>query len=348
MTPSRLRAIELAIPLAETFANAVAVVRDRRVVLVGVADDEGNMGWGEAAPFPGATNDDVDQVWESLATGHIGSFSPSAMAAYQEARFDGEARAAGVPLWRLLGGQRRSAPASLAIGLSEDVDEALSRAAAAHAAGYGMVKIKLTPDRLPVIAAIRQALPDLGLGVDGNGSFVPGERDLLVSLEQWDVRYLEQPFVVGALAATAELRRRLDLAVVLDEDIISDAAAATVVEVGAADVVTVKLARLGIDGALAVSDIATAAGVRVKVSGLLETGIGRGHALALAMRHDVVFSDLAPAQAFLVEDIVDRPWTMSNGRLEVRDTPGIGVDPDPAMLERYRVRESTVALSGDR
>ena len=347
---STIRVIELAIPLISPFRNAATTLVDRRVVLIEVHDDGGAVGWGEAAPFPGATEDDIDTVWASLTAGEVDSFSPSAHAAYDEGCNDAAARTAGLPLWRRLGVvEKQPITASLAVGIEGDVQETLAAVAAAIDAGYRAVKLKIAPERISLVEAVRRAFPDLAFGVDGNGSFRPDEAEQLVTLDEWCLLYLEQPFAAGALAASSALRRRIELPVVLDEDIVSSSSAVAVVEAGAADVVTVKPGRLGVDGALAVFDVvATEADVRVKISGLIETGIGRGHALALAMSDGVVFSDLAPAQAFLENDIVDRPWMIQDGMIGARSELGIGVEPDPVMLARYLVRETVVDLSGDR
>jgi O-succinylbenzoate synthase len=345
---SSLHAIELAIPMIRPFRSAATTIQDRRVVLIEVRDRAGSFGWGEAAPFPGATDDDIDAVWTSLTAGDPTSFTASARAAFDEARHDAEARNARLPLWQALGGGSAPVPASLAVGIRSDVAETVMAVAEARDAGYRAIKLKIDPERTELLSEVSRTFPGLAIGVDGNGSFRPGDADLLVSLDRWRPAYVEQPFPAGTFADSAALRRQMQAPVVLDEDIVDATSARAAISADSTDVLTVKPGRLGIDGALAVIALAVDAGLGVKVSGLIETGIGRGHSLALATLEAVVLTDLAPAQAFLETDIVDRPWTMRAGMIEPRSRPGIGVEPDPALVERFAVREMTVELSDDR
>jgi O-succinylbenzoate synthase len=152
------------------------------------------------------------------------------------------------------------------------------------------------------------------------------------------VAYLEQPFPAGDLDAHARLRDEVVAPVVLDEPIDSRAAAIRAIEAGACDVVTVKPARLGITDARAVHDIALAAGLRTKVSGLVETHVGRAHARAVASLPGTAFSDIGDASWFLAGRVGEPGLCVA----EVGSAPGIGFTPDPGVFAAYVVRESVL------
>ena len=309
--------IQARLALVGAFRNARGVMDHRDVVFVSVGE-----GWGEAAPFPGSTSQTVDDVWESLR-----SAAPTgvAAAACDEAHVDDEARSAGV----LLAGDP-ALPLSKAVGLDDHPGEA---AAAAHAAGFGAVKLKIAlgADCSRVTAA-RTAAPDLTIGVDANGGYPTIDVETFTELDALGVAYVEQPYAPGNLEAHAALRPLLDCDLALDEDVHSVADARDVVAAGAADLLVVKPGVLGYTGALEAYEVAIASGLGIKASGLIETSLGRSYTGALAALPRARYSDLAPASAFLEIDPV-RPSAQR---------AGIGVEPDRDVLEPLVVREARV------
>jgi len=323
---------EIEVSLRRPFVTAAAAVRTRRSILVALHGD-GTTGWGEAAPFPGAGVDGIDGVWDALSSGEA-ERSALAAAAWGEAAADLAARRAGEPLWRRLGGSGSPLVASLAIGMTEDP---VAAAAEAVAAGYRRVKLKVAPGRdLSTVAAVRAAFPDLEVGLDANGGYTPSVDDVPGELADLGVAYLEQPYPVGAEAETATLRRRLPIPIGLDESVTSPAAAAQIVERGAADVLVVKPGRLGLDGSLAVHALAVDAGLHTKASGLLETAVGRAHTAALATLPSMAFSDLARGMDVFAVDPGGAAAPLVDGTLRPADRPGIGIEPDLGLVEVIR------------
>lgn len=336
-----IRLIELAVPLLRPFTTAAGSIDERRIVLVGRGEAE-FTGWGEAAPYPGVTTDTVDGVWASL-TGETDALTPSASAALEQADADLAARRGGQPLWATLGGTARPLLSSVSVGLGEDPVERL------EATGAGSVKLKIGPgDDVRRVAVVRDAVADAVIGVDGNGSYSWDGRDALLELDRFDVAYVEQPFPSEDLASHARLREEVLSDVVLDEPIDSVEAAVAAVEAGAADVIAVKPGRIGLAASRTIHDLALAAGLRVKASGLVETAVGRAHTLAVATLPGAVHSDLADDTWFL-EVTTGQPRTaVANGWVTVSDAPGIGIEPDLAALAPYVVREATATRPGGR
>jgi len=314
---------ELAIPLRRPFASAAATIRERRVVIVRVTDGS-IAGWGEAAPYPGVTPDSVDDAVRTLVRGSV--LSPTAAAAIDEATADLVSRRAGLSLAQSIGASgSRFVPTSVAVGLDEDPVERL------EATGAAAVKLKVRPgEDIGRFSALREAHPDLTIGVDGNGSYEWSERESLLELDRLGVDYIEQPFPSDDLESHTRFRDEVVAPVALDEPIDSVNAAIRVIEAGACDVIVVKPARIGITAARTVHDLALASGHRIKASGLVETGIGRAFTRAVAALPGAAYSDVAEASWFLAGGV---------GR-SGSDGVGIGFDPDPDAFGRYVVRES--------
>ena len=298
-----------------------------------------HTGWGEAAPYPGVTPDTVEGAWNSLAGDH--ALTPTAAAALEEAEGDLAARLDGRPLWSAIGGSWRPLPSSLAVGLGEDAIERI------EATGPSAVKLKIQPGTdVARVEEVRRRYADLTIGVDANGAYAWDDRDPLLELDRFDVAYVEQPFAIDDLASHAGLREELLADVVVDEAVDSVTAAVGVIEAGAADVLTVKPGRLGLEGCRIVHDLALAAGLRVKSSGLLETAVGRAHTLAVALLPATVYSDLADASWFFA-DSVSSPSQVADGWISAGELPGIGIDPDLDAVAPLIVREATVTRSAD-
>ncbi len=185
------------------------------------------------------------------------------------------------------------------------------------------------------VEQVRKAFPDLLIGVDANGSYRWEDRSSLLAMDGMGVAYVEQPFPADDLISHARLRDEIVAAVALDEPIDSEAAAIRAIEAGACDMLVVKPARVGMKAARVIHDLALAAGLRIKASGLLETEIGRAFTFGIATLPGATYSDVAEAS-----------WYLDGSVLRADDDPtptdaaGIGFDPDPAVFARYVVRAS--------
>jgi len=323
---------ELSVPLRTAFTTAEERVDRRRVVVVAVSDGS-VTGWGEAAPYPGVTPGTVNDAWRTLIRGSV--LSPTAAAAVDEATADFEARRAGVPLWKAIGGSLRSVPTSIAVGLDDDPIDRI------ETTGASAVKLKIRPgDDVRRVAAVRDVFPEIPIGVDANGSYAWDDRWPLLELDRFGVAYVEQPFPSDDLDIHARLRDEIVASVALDEPIDSEIAAIRAIEARACDILVVKPARVGMVAARTIHDFALAAGLRIKASGLLETEIGRAHTLAVAALPGAVHSDVAAASWYFPGGVTSDRGTVIAGECMPADRPGIGYDPNPAVFSAYVVRES--------
>ena len=343
---TRLRLYDVALAFRRPLVTADGTYPSRRSVIVGYEHD-GITGWGEAAAFPSGRWGTIDQAWEALAGGDRAAIAamPLASAAWQAAERDHRARTNGVPLCRSLGGTVRPVPARLTTGLADDPADLVDRVTALVASGAAAVKLKIRPGRdVEHVTAVRIAFPDLRISVDANGGYTDPEDAVFVALDRLGIDLIEQPLPPGDLAGCARLRDRIAAAVCLDEDIRATSDAARVLDAGAADVLSLKLMRLGYDTSLEILERCRAAGVAVKAGGTFDTAVGRHHVLAFATLDGVADAEAGPPSGYLVDPLADYP-EFSAGTITPIAAPGIGIDPDSRRLLAASVRSLVVESS---
>lgn len=368
-----LRRIELPFVTPFRTASSQWTGRDVLVVRVFASGDGGPVeGWGECvAPdtptytaeytagahvvcrdhlVPRLLTATVDSgVGVAAALGDVAGH-PMAKAALEMAVLDAQLRTAGTSLARHLGATQTAVPAGATIGMKDSVDELVAAAAGAVDAGYRRVKVKVDPGHdVEPVTALRRALGDaVAVQVDANCAYTPGDRahdDALRALDRLGLLLIEQPYRPDRFLAHAELAARLDTPLCLDETVTSDAVAAEVIELAAASVVNVKTGRVGgVFEAKAIHDRCRRAGLGLWHGGMLETGIGRAAALAVAALPGFDLpADLAAADRYWARDIVTEPAVLrSDGTVAVPGGAGLGVDVDVEFVEAITTSVETI------
>jgi O-succinylbenzoate synthase len=261
-----------------------------------------------------------------------------AKAAVECALRDLQARAAGVPLGKALGGTREAIEVGVSLGISPTATDTVENVRKHVAQGYRRIKLKIEPgwDAEP-LAAVREAFPDITLTVDANAAYTLADADTLCSLDAFGLDYIEQPLHHEDLVAHAELAKGLKTPICLDESIRSEADAKAAIQLGACKVVNVKIGRVGGHGeAVRIHAAAREAGVPVWCGGMLEAGVGRAHNVAIASLPG--FSkpgDTASSSRYFEEDIVEPALEAVNGLMPVPSGPGTGVTVRQDVLARY-------------
>ena len=350
-----LRRVRL--PLVAPHAAAHDSFSTRETIVVRVGTVDGGVGWGECAALarPTYTSEYLDGCWAVLTAelvpaclagedpGVVGHHM--AKAGLEAACLDADARPRGVPVSSLLGGpvDRLAARvlSTAVVGRADSVDDLLAVVAARVAAGHRSLKLKIQPgwDAEP-LRAVRSAWPELLLAADANGSY----RDQKHALEALrggarvgdiDLVYVEQPLPADDLRGASHLVGKLGVPVALDESIgsLGDLRAATAI--GAIEALNLKPARVGgLRAAAHLAQFAATVGLPTLCGGMLETGIGRAAALAVAaLAACALPTDLGPSANYFVEDLTDPFVLGADGCLEVPKGAGIGVEPDLARLE---------------
>lgn len=274
---------------------------------------------------------------------------PMAKAAIEMALLDAELRAEGRSMAEFVGAERPAIEAGATIGILPP-DEAARQATDLVAAGFGRIKVKIAPGHdVDVLRAVRKAVGFAHLAVDGNGAYRGDDGRHLASLRVLDtlgLTAIEQPFAAGDLPSHAMLRRMIRTPIILDESIATIEDLERAMTLGAADVISVKPARLGgVLASMALCRRARAGGLELTIGGLFESGIGRSVAIALGASAGFTSTgDLGPSRRYFARDLTT-PLEMTDGTLAVPRGVGIGTAIDEAAIESSTVRSTLVTAS---
>ncbi len=359
---------EIRLPLKEPFRISSGVVSERRITLLELyGADGGPPGWSEcvAGENPNYSSETIDTAWlairEWVAPRVLGrDFSgPEAVHAALEHDFRGHrmakaavemgawelaARQQGVPLAKLLGGTRESVSAGISIGIQANPEALASRAIAARDAGYSKVKIKIAPGSdLAFVRAVREALgPDAHIMADANSAYTLADAELFKQIDEYGLIMIEQPLAPDDLVRHAKLQAELRTPLCLDESITSVDRAEDMIALKSARIINIKPGRVGgFTQSKAIHDVCKQNGIPVWCGGMLESGVGRAHNVALASLPNFTLpGDLSPSSRYWERDIVTPEWTMgADGMVAVPLTePGMGVKVDMDRVDALTVK----------
>jgi O-succinylbenzoate synthase len=358
---------EIRIPLVHFFETSFGRTTERRILLVELRTD-GPAGWGECTvgEHPFYNEESTETAWHVirgyLAPALLGKEIESgrecpkrfarvrgnrmAKGGVENAVWHAEALAKGLPLWKLLGGERRTLDCGVSIGIQDSVEQLLEKIAAELAAGYQRIKVKVKPGwDVDVLAAIRRRWPDITLSCDANSAYTRDDFEHLKRFDEFRLLMIEQPLWSDDFYFHAALQKQLKTALCLDEAIRSARDAQAAIELGACRIVNVKVGRVGgFSEAIAVHDASRAAGVPVWCGGMLEAGIGRSHNIALStLANFSLPGDVSASQRYWKEDIIEPPVEVSpQGTIAVPDEPGTGYRVRQDLIEKLTVRQETL------
>jgi len=331
----------------------------RDAVLIELTSSDGLVGWGEnVAPsgvsYVGQSASDSYDVMRNVLVPILVNeevfvadmFSQwwgvegatFAKHALESAVWDIHARSLSMSLAQCLVAERDSIEVGVVVGMHPSIDDVVREVMLRIDEGYSRVKIKIGPgaDR-EVLAAVRSAVGDsFALQADANGAYSASDIDHLVSLDEFALQFIEQPFAADDLSSHAELAHRSFTSVCLDESVNSLADFLKAVDAGACDVINVKPSRVGgIREAVAIHDAAVDRGIDAWVGGMLESGIGRAACLALAgMPGFTLTPDLSASNRYFTSDITE-PFVLVDGEIALPTGLGIGVVPRAELLAQY-------------
>ncbi|HUF13472.1 MAG TPA: o-succinylbenzoate synthase [Longimicrobiales bacterium] len=289
--------------------------------------------------FPGAR--ELAMALTRAIRGH-----PMARAALEMAAWHLEAQQRGVSLASLLGGSKDRIEVGVSIGLQPSVEELLTEIQRYVDQGYRRVKLKIAPGHdLEFVRHAREAFPELAMQVDANAAYGASDMAHLRRFDPLGLLMIEQPFAEDDLVTHAKLQAMTETPVCLDESIGSAAECESALALQAAGVVNIKPGRVGgFAEAIRIHDLCADAGVPVWCGGMLETGIGRAHNLALASLPNFRYpADLSASDRYWDRDVVDPPFTLEpDGTILVPGRTGLGVDIDERLLDTIREDHMTI------
>lgn len=365
---------EIRLPLKEPFRISSGVVTDRRICLLTLTDADGTVAWSEcvAGEQPNYSAETIDTAWTAieqwLAPRVLGAdiAEPSdvfpkldrnivghqmAKAAIEMGCWDLAARQRNVPLSRLLGGTRDRVATGISIGIQANPAALVERARAAYDAGYRKIKIKIQPGSdIEFVRAVREALgPDVHMMADANSAYTLDDIDHLAELDAFNLIMVEQPLGRDDVVRHAMLQRRMTTPICLDESITSVERAVDMIALSSGRIVNIKPGRVGgFAVSKAIHDVCELNAIPVWCGGMLESGVGRAHNIALASLPNFQLpGDLSPSARYWERDIVTPEWTMdAEGMVHVPlDKPGIGVEVDMNRVDALTTRTSELSAA---
>lgn len=356
-------------PLVHFFETSFGRTQHRDIILVEAVQD-GVSGWGEvtAGENPFYNEEWTGSVWP-LLTQYIGPrvlhypFSSAeevgartahirghnmARGGLEAAVWDLEARLSGEPLWKTIGaGARKEIACGVSIGIQNSVAQLLEKIETELASGYQRIKMKIKPSwDVDVIRQVRERFPSIKLMADANSAYTLRDMEHLKQLDAFYLMMIEQPLAHDDMIDHAVLQSVLDTPICLDECIRSAHHAEQAIRLGAGRIINIKLGRVGgFAEAKRLHDVCQANSIPVWCGGMLESGIGRAHNIALSTLPNFVLpGDVSASKRYWKRDIITPPVEVtSRGTIQVTDSPGFGYELDTEYLESLVVRHEVLA-----
>ena len=354
-------------PLVHFFETSFGRTYSRRILLVTV-HSEGAEGWGESVvgEDPYYSSEWIESAWhtlkEYLIPALVGKKLNSARecpalfskvrahrmakAGIENALWDLEATQKQLPLWKLLGGTRREIPCGVSIGIQDSIEQLLEKIQTELAAGYRRIKVKVKPGwDVNVFERIRSRWADITLSCDANSAYTLDQFEHLRSFDQFNLLMIEQPLWNDDIYYHARLQKELRTSICLDESIVNARSAAVAADIGACRIINIKVGRVGgFAEALMVHDVAHSHKIPVWCGGMLETGIGRAHNIALStLANFSLPGDVSASKRYWKEDIIDPEVEVSpQGMIAISHQPGRGYRVKTDLIEKLTVRKETL------
>jgi O-succinylbenzoate synthase len=268
-------------------------------------------------------------------------------ASIETAFWDAEAKLKNVPLAKLLGGTRKEISCGVSIGIQPSLPDLLAKVEKELAAGYQRIKIKIKPGQdIEPVRALRERFPQIRLMVDANSAYKLEDAPLLKLLDAFYLIMIEQPLGHDDIYSHAALQRQLETPICLDECIHDIDHTRAAIDLGACRIINIKLGRVGgHTEARRIHDLCQSKSIPVWCGGMLESGIGRAHNIAMSSLPNFSLpGDVSASRRYWAEDIIEPEVEVSSkGTIRVPTAPGIGYSPRmdriEAVTQRFQVLE---------
>lgn len=352
---------KMKMPLKSPFETSFGVTKEKYFIIAEVHAD-GLIGYGDCSAFayPWYNEETTVTAWHMMKDfliplifskdeinhpqevydlfSHIRR-NKMARSALDCAVWDLYAKELGVPLAEALGGTRKQIETGISIGVQKSPEELVRVVEGFQAEGYHRIKVKIKPGKdLKYLEAIRKHFGDIMLMADANSAYTLQDIDLFKELDQFNLLMIEQPLANDDIVDHAKLQAALKTRICLDESIHSAEDARKAIELGSTKTINIKVGRVGgLTEAKKIHDVCAAHQIPVWCGGLLDSGIGRAHNVAVATLPNYKFpGDIPASNRYWNEDFITPAVTInSQSMVDVPQKPGIGYEPIPALYEKY-------------
>jgi o-succinylbenzoate synthase len=260
----------------------------------------------------------------------------------ENAFWDAEAQIKGVPLSKLLGGTLDEIVCGVSLGIRENPQSLVRKVEEELRSGYQRIKLKIKPGKdIEYVAAVRNEFPDIQLSVDANSAYRLENAAHLRKLDEFKLLMMEQPLNWDDIYAHSKLQAQIQTAICLDECINKARHALTAIELKACRIINIKLGRVGgYSEARRVEQTCRTHSIPVWCGGMLETGIGRAHNIAMSTLEGFTLpGDVSASKRYWNEDLIEPEVEVtSRGTIRVPKTPGIGYAARRDRIEQLTVR----------
>jgi o-succinylbenzoate synthase len=367
MRIERVTLHQIRMPLVHFFETSFGRTTEREIILV-EASGEGASGWGEvtAGENPFYNEEWTESAWLILRdyaiprvlgrelrsadevaplTAHIRGHR-MARGGLEAAVWDLQARLECKPLWETIGGgARREIPCGVSIGIQNTVKQLLEKIECELQSGYQRIKMKIKPGwDVDVIRQVRARFPGVKLMADANSAYTLADADRLKQLDEFYLMMIEQPLAHDDIIDHATLQAKLETPICLDECIRSAHHAEQAIRLRACGIINIKLGRVGgFHEAKRVHDVALRANVPVWCGGMLESGVGRAHNIALSTLPNFVLpGDVSASRRYWARDVIAPPVEVTpQGTIRVTDSPGFGYALDLDYIRSITTRQES-------
>jgi O-succinylbenzoate synthase len=368
MKISEIELIEIKMPLVSFFETSFGRTYERRIILTRVTDADGAEGWGEVTcgETPSYNEEWTDAAWVTiekiLAPCVLGKEIETAAqvwdlmkkvrgnrmakAAIETAAWDLEAKKLNVPLWKHLGGVRSEIACGVSIGIQDSIEQLFEKIQTELDAGYQRIKIKIKPGwDFEVIEKVRMRFGSIQLMGDANSAYSLDDIELFKQMDEFDLMMFEQPLAHDDMLDHAKLQREIRTPICLDESIHSPEDASKAIELNSCKIINVKLGRVGGHAeAKLVEEIARINDIPVWCGGMLESGIGRAHNIAMSTLEGFTLpGDVSASKRYWHEDIIEPEVSVTEkGTIFAPEKAGIGFEVKRDRIDKLTVRKTEI------
>ena len=353
MKITKVRLGLISVPLRTPFKTALRSVSSVEDVIVELHTDCGAVGYGEAPPTGAITGDTTgaiigaiqDHIAKTILGRDVDEFEPllqsvqkcivgntSAKAAVDMALWDLYGQLYNIPVYKLLGGGRRNITTDITISVN-DPETMAKDALSAVARGYNCLKMKvgISPELdVARLRAVRQAVGrDVVIRIDANQAWQPKQAVKLLNQMQdqgLDIELVEQPVRAHDFEGLKYVTERSYVPVLADEAVFSPEDAMTIMKMGAADLINIKLMKCGgLYNALKIASAAQVFGVECMIGCMLEAKISVNAAVHLGCARNIITKVDLDGPVLCSEDPILGGAVFNEREITVSDAPGLGI-----------------------